>query len=427
MSALNISDNKIRKTIKKINDHAKLFLDQISSTIDHKNLLVYEGIMEDICLIVGIDIIRNKQYLQDILYLDMLVLAPIIFEKDIKTTNSTFKTWFQKAQLKYSKYKEINKLQTTQYSSLQKYLTLLPLQKSNALYYVLLENVSNYQSVCDSLDMTPLGIFAFENNISLHNLQSFILKAIQDKNRPALLDENKTNVPIQNIDFNLAKQWILNAYKELSEEAYILLKNYFNSDKIILSNIPSNQAYTHPINRFYGPIVHIYYDGSLHAVFNLAHEIGHVLQQTLCYDNGVLQMTAPPVLSEIASITSERILANWLTQEIGLSADYIEYRHLHMLQYSTNLLSFTLDVYSACLTQKEIECLFVRYFPHSPPNEWIHLEELFRQPFYASSYIVGYYQAQQWIGRLTENPAEQWQKYAKFLKDSAMFSFEEII
>jgi hypothetical protein len=424
MKPFRLNQQEIQTIINNINAQSKRYTNRRSIYINNRLIENYGKHLENIAAVYAYDQLYQTDNLKKINHLYELVVSPIIFNQNMQYTGEKHAKWF-------SDYKEknsegINELLYFQYENYIKYTNQTTKDDVQTFISFIRNNIINYFKYFQRKRRSPLEIFARENSIKAALLYSLLNSKIDLISDP--LPQAKVEPSMENIPVEIALQWILASYKCRSEEAFDIIYRFIQSKNIFLTTNISQQPYSMPINKHFGSCVVIFYNGTLKSVFDLAHEIGHVLHQELCDDKKFPYSNPNFLLSEVSSIVSEMILASHLHDRNLISDNYLELRHLTMLKHSTKMLHLANRIYSistrTAISLNMDEELDKILRDHADLINQ-HVDEILRFPFYSFSYLIGHRLANIWCQRI--NTDQSFNEYLAFLRDSSSYSFEEII
>jgi oligoendopeptidase F len=111
------------------------------------------------------------------------------------------------------------------------------------------------------------------------------------------------------IDWNEAKEIVIEAYEEFSVDIAIIVKKFFDNNWIDarINEGKVNGAFAHPVTTDTHPYILLNYQGKPRDVMTLAHELGHGVHQVLASDLGPLLSDTPLTLAETASVFGEML------------------------------------------------------------------------------------------------------------------------
>ena len=124
-----------------------------------------------------------------------------------------------------------------------------------------------------------------------------------DRNAP-LPDTN-----IKDIKWNDARNIVIEAYEEFSDDLARIVKRFFD-ERWIDAKIKDGKvtgAFAHPVTTDTHPYILMNYQGKPRDVMTLAHELGHGIHQVLASDLGPLLSDTPLTLAETASVFGEML------------------------------------------------------------------------------------------------------------------------
>ena len=112
------------------------------------------------------------------------------------------------------------------------------------------------------------------------------------------------------IDFNEAKEIVLNAFKNFSTTFYEIAKKAFEERWIDVYPKEGKRggAFSHSATPKAHPYVLLNYTNQRRDIFTLAHELGHAIHQYLAREVGYLNQDTPLTTAETASIFAEILL-----------------------------------------------------------------------------------------------------------------------
>jgi len=124
--------------------------------------------------------------------------------------------------------------------------------------------------------------------------------------------------PEKNYDIKKSQELVYKAYKNYSPEMYELAKKVVDANHI--DYLPRKGkitgAYAMDVGTKYLPYVLLNHSDNLRDVFTMAHELGHAVHDILSQNHSILNMQAPLVLAETASVFGEMLLFESLMKEI---------------------------------------------------------------------------------------------------------------
>ena len=112
------------------------------------------------------------------------------------------------------------------------------------------------------------------------------------------------------IEFDEAKEMVLNCFKNFSPTFYEIALKAFNEKWIDVYPKENKRggAFSHGATPKAHPYVMLNYTSQIRDVFTLAHELGHAIHQYLARDVGYLNQHTPLTTAETASIFAEMLL-----------------------------------------------------------------------------------------------------------------------
>ncbi len=114
----------------------------------------------------------------------------------------------------------------------------------------------------------------------------------------------------EEINFEDAKNMVLNAFKNFSSTFYEIAKKAFEENWIDIYPKEGKRggAFSHSATPQAHPYILLNYTNQRRDVFTLAHELGHAIHQYLAKDVGYLNQDTPLTTAETASIFAEMLL-----------------------------------------------------------------------------------------------------------------------
>ena len=115
--------------------------------------------------------------------------------------------------------------------------------------------------------------------------------------------------PSQSINWEDAKNTVLEAYGNFAPEMSDIAKRFFDNNWIDAPVRPGKSpgAFAHPTVPSVHPYVLLNYQGKPRDVMTLAHELGHGVHQVLAGKQGALMASTPLTLAETASVFGEML------------------------------------------------------------------------------------------------------------------------
>ena len=125
-----------------------------------------------------------------------------------------------------------------------------------------------------------------------------------DRNAPAFLD-----APDRSFTWEQARDTVLDAYRNFSEEFYVTGKRFFDNAWIdaALRDGKAQGAFAHPVSVTKHPYLLMSFLGKTRDVMTLAHELGHGIHQSLSAAQGELQANSALTFAETASVFGEML------------------------------------------------------------------------------------------------------------------------
>lgn len=162
---------------------------------------------------------------------------------------------------------------------------------------------------------------------------------------PTQVGTNKTKFTIPE-----AKEYVLNAYRNFSEEMYEFAKNAFDNNWIDFNPKKGKRsgAFCCGIHSIEECRVLTNFNGGLKDINTLAHELGHGFHGKQLNDESILNINYPMPLAETASTFCEEVLKTYLVEKIS------DEEKLSFLSFSLlSAVSVTVDILSRYYFEKE--------------------------------------------------------------------------
>ena len=120
------------------------------------------------------------------------------------------------------------------------------------------------------------------------------------------------------INFDEAKEMVLNAFKNFSPKFYEIALKAFNEKWIDVFPKENKRggAFSHSATPKAHPYVLLNYTNQRRDIFTLAHELGHAIHQYLAREVGYLNQDTPLTTAETASIFAEMLLFEELKKDL---------------------------------------------------------------------------------------------------------------
>jgi pepF/M3 family oligoendopeptidase len=126
-------------------------------------------------------------------------------------------------------------------------------------------------------------------------------------------NEDNLNNEYKELTYNQAKNLIINAFQNFSDNLSNLAKQAFDNNWIDAKPRlgKSDGGFCIYVIPFKSRIL-VNYDNSIKSVFTLAHELGHAFHNYLLSNNLPIYRNSPLILAETASLLAENILRNYI-------------------------------------------------------------------------------------------------------------------
>jgi oligoendopeptidase F len=418
----NIQDTEILCKITQINQTAVILFGHSTEAINDTFLDIYSELMQGISMISAYDSIYGTAYLGQIKYLKKLMISPFLMDERMTYQGMKYEDWITDFRTKNNI--ELSQALFLQYENYQQFMSTESKDASHITSSIV-NSIYHYKNIHQIQKLTPMGVFAKLNRVDETWLSNVLLSFYN-----GFKDTGYTNRPdtvSQNVSIEQAFEWIENAYKAYSLELYAIVRNFFRNRNFRVITEKNHPSFSIPIHTDFGSFVYINYNESIDSVYDLAHEIGHVVHQELCFQNPFLNSSPHFLLSETGSLFSEVILDIYFQTQNIVPLDYLKRRQQNMVKHSVETLSFTEEILSmVCkawtMNPNQVVCDFLN------KNALIkisHIDEILRHPYYSFAYIVGYSLTNFWRTKIqrTNDLCE----YIHFLKDSSILSFQEIL
>ena len=229
-------------------------------------------------------------------------------------------------------------------------------------------------------------------------------------------------LPVQEIPFYLAKQWILEALGRLHHRFYEEALKCFEQRRI--HALPS--AAKDPGARCIAqapsipPYITINYNGRLRDVLLLAHELGHAIHYSLASSQSYLTYLPLDLVSEAVALFFENAVARSLVHnppdqinEIDIVAAMLDsafvtlFRQHSIVWFEDHIYQIARNEMITCektcdIWLKSQSELFGNSTELAPEYRWAwaHIPHLFLKPFYCYSYVYGYLAACAILGEM---------------------------
>jgi len=219
-------------------------------------------------------------------------------------------------------------------------------------------------------------------------------------------------LPVPEIPFYLAKQWILEAFGQLHHSFYEEAFKCFEQNRIhaLPSETKDPGARCIALAPSIPSFVTINYNGRLRDVLLLAHELGHAIHYSLASSQGYLTYLPLDLVSEAVALFFENAVARFLIVnlpdqigEINIIGVILDSAFLTLFRQHSIAL-FEDHIYQTSRNERitcERACdiwwhfqseLFGNSTELVPEYRWAwaHIPHLFCKPFYCYSYVYGY-------------------------------------
>lgn len=254
-------------------------------------------------------------------------------------------------------------------------------------------------------------------------------KKLYDYDRYAPLGED------QKFSFDEAKNIVLSAFKEFSNEFYEIAKRAFENGWIDEKITPNRQsgAFSHSGARDLHPFVLLNFTGKRRDVFTLAHELGHAIHQFLAYKVGYFGSFTPLTTAETASVFCEMIVFDYLknrsdkTSQKSMLCAKIEdifatlFRQINFTTFEREFHAYEGEISTEKISeiwQKNSQKMFGKALKLNDYYKfwWSYIPHFIHSPFYCYSYAYAQLFVLAIFGLYKSGKCENFtEKYTKFL------------
>ncbi|MCR6571205.1 M3 family oligoendopeptidase [Campylobacter insulaenigrae] len=121
------------------------------------------------------------------------------------------------------------------------------------------------------------------------------------------------------INFEDAKQTVLQAFKNFSTEFYNIANEAFNNGWIDVypKDFKQSGAFSHSSTPLTHPYILLNFTNKRRDLFTLAHELGHTIHQKLSYNVSFLNQDTPLTTAETASVFAEMLIFDHIKEKLN--------------------------------------------------------------------------------------------------------------
>jgi oligoendopeptidase F len=265
-----------------------------------------------------------------------------------------------------------------------------------------------------------------------------------DRNAP-LTEKQEEKIPWQT-----AKNLVLEAYQDFSEEMAKIGKKFFDNNWIDAEvRIGKDSgAFSHPATPSVHPYILMNYQGKIRDVMTLAHELGHGIHQYLSAKQGFLMSQTPLTISETASVFGEQLVFQKILKSEKnpekrnlIIASKVEdmintaIRQIAFLQFEEKIHNerkkgeISLDKICDFWIEVQKESLGPIFkFSDDYRYYWSYIPHFIHSPFYVYSYAFGECLVNSLYGVYQKNSIDNFaDKYCQMLKMGGTKHYQEIL
>ncbi|MCR6582034.1 M3 family oligoendopeptidase [Campylobacter insulaenigrae] len=156
---------------------------------------------------------------------------------------------------------------------------------------------------------------SFDLVAKFYNAKKKILgyKHLKDYDRYAPIGQD------MQINFEDAKQTVLQAFKNFSTEFYNIANEAFNNGWIDAypKDFKQSGAFSHSSTPLTHPYILLNFTNKRRDLFTLAHELGHTIHQKLSYNVSFLNQDTPLTTAETASVFAEMLIFDHIKEKLN--------------------------------------------------------------------------------------------------------------
>ncbi|MCR6574280.1 M3 family oligoendopeptidase [Campylobacter insulaenigrae] len=156
---------------------------------------------------------------------------------------------------------------------------------------------------------------SFDLVAKFYNAKKKILgyKHLKDYDRYAPIGQD------MQINFEDAKQTVLQAFKNFSTEFYNIANEAFNNGWIDVypKDFKQSGAFSHSSTPLTHPYILLNFTNKRRDLFTLAHELGHTIHQKLSYNVSFLNQDTPLTTAETASVFAEMLIFDHIKEKLN--------------------------------------------------------------------------------------------------------------
>ncbi|MCR6590931.1 oligoendopeptidase F [Campylobacter insulaenigrae] len=156
---------------------------------------------------------------------------------------------------------------------------------------------------------------SFDLVAKFYNAKKKILgyKHLKDYDRYAPIGQD------MQINFEDAKQTVLQAFKNFSIEFYNIANEAFNNGWIDVypKDFKQSGAFSHSSTPLTHPYILLNFTNKRRDLFTLAHELGHTIHQKLSYNVSFLNQDTPLTTAETASVFAEMLIFDHIKEKLN--------------------------------------------------------------------------------------------------------------
>jgi oligoendopeptidase F len=265
-----------------------------------------------------------------------------------------------------------------------------------------------------------------------------------DRNAPVVQHEERC------IPWHEAVSVVLSAYQDFSPLLAELGGKFFSNNWIDAELRPGKEsgAFAHPVVPSIHPYLLLNYQGKIHDVMTLAHELGHGVHQMLAAKNGPLMSNTPITLAETASVFGEKLVFKKLLSTIESKAEHIAVlsqkiedmlntvirqisflefeKQLHITRRSSTELT-TANIGDIWMKSQQDSLGPVFKFSDDYNYYWMYIPHFIHSPFYVYGYAFGDCLVNALYKKYENNPDGFVDKYIDMLASGGARKYSELL
>ena len=215
--------------------------------------------------------------------------------------------------------------------------------------------------------------------------------------------------PSKEYPYEFSKKYVLETYKQFSEEFYLAAKKIFDMELVHSEVVPNKRSGAFSWSSIYDmpPYLMLNHVGKMNDVFTMMHECGHGIHSVLAAGQTQFTFHSALPLAETASTFGEMLLSQRLLSEASTDEEKI---YLLMHELDGHYASVARQAYFVLFekmahakikegaTVEELNRLYystlTEQFGDIPvadcfQHEWKYISHIFRSPFYCYAYVFG--------------------------------------